>query len=357
MANYTSNRDDGRSSPQSPSLKVIQGTGGDLLGKVTPMNNFAVDYQGFADTLDDEGVKIGQASVRLGSRQIEFTRNDLLIEASSSYPKLTKREVAFISSGFWCIKPQDRPTAPRTYHFMPEIDLAQLEKALNTRFKQLSKEAKQNSKVGPKSTKKLQTMPMDVPVSQVLTPEAAIHLVETCLNKLQVSGRVFHAKLLCCLGDVGAIGATALELAETTNERASTTNSRLGKLKPIVYREKDKESSSYRYFLHPRISKDTVDYVFDKYFASSSQQVPLSSDQAGNPDRIDNITPESDNEESQMSGAESNNQSGADKNQRASFSAANVLINKLPEFNPGWSAEVQASWFQAYQKLVDMAQK
>lgn len=43
------------------------------------------------------------------------------------------------------------------------------------------------------------------------------------------------------------------------------------------------------------------------------------------------------------------------KNSQAS--ATELLVNKLPEFDPTWPQEVKESWFQAYQQLIGMVQK
>lgn len=32
-----------------------------------------------------------------------------------------------------------------------------------------------------------------------------------------------------------------------------------------------------------------------------------------------------------------------------------ILIDRLPEFDPNWSAEVQAKWFDSYQRLTSLA--
>jgi|GEM_PF-4513586 len=36
-------------------------------------------------------------------------------------------------------------------------------------------------------------------------------------------------------------------------------------------------------------------------------------------------------------------------------STTEILIDRLPEFDPGWSAEVQAKWFDSYQRLTSLA--
>jgi hypothetical protein len=37
--------------------------------------------------------------------------------------------------------------------------------------------------------------------------------------------------------------------------------------------------------------------------------------------------------------------------------AIELLVSKLPEFDPAWTQEVKARWFEAYQQLISMVQK
>jgi hypothetical protein len=41
----------------------------------------------------------------------------------------------------------------------------------------------------------------------------------------------------------------------------------------------------------------------------------------------------------------------------AQASATELLVSKLPEFDPAWTQEVKAKWFEAYQQLISMVQK
>ncbi len=49
-------------------------------------------------------------------------------------------------------------------------------------------------------------------------------------------------------------------------------------------------------------------------------------------------------------------QESADSQVAHKPSTSDILVQKLPEFDSNWPAEVQAKWFESYQRLIDMSQ-
>lgn len=46
-----------------------------------------------------------------------------------------------------------------------------------------------------------------------------------------------------------------------------------------------------------------------------------------------------------------------DTDRKTESSTTDLLVSKLPEFDPTWPQEVKESWFKSYQQLIEMAKK
>ena len=137
--------------------------------------------------------------------------------------------------------------------------------------------------------------------------------------------------------------------AETaTGELRQTNHGRFNRLREADILDREKKRSTegkleYHYFLSSRVSKDEIVLEAEKRNVSIADEV------------------KSENHNSEAIAktimTDSNLSAAIPFTQEPRPSATELLLEKLPEFNPTWPEEVQAQWLKSYQQLLDMVKK
>lgn len=140
---------------------------------------------------------------------------------------------------------------------------------------------------------------------------------------------------------------TMKQAEEITGELRQTNHGRFKRLVEAGILLRDKKRSAegkleYHYFLSPEVSKDEI------AAEASRRNISINGETQENNHNLEVPT---------ETMTDSKLPAPAQLGQRLRPSATELLLEKLPEFDPTWPEDVKASWLKSYQELINMVKK
>lgn len=261
-------------------------------------------------------LKIYRAKGNLGRSQIEKA-------VKSTTAKVIRRLKWLTQAGFirYEEKPHRNPGMPASYIYYP-TDALSVEVLEHFEQDAQAKEAKP-----------------DPHQSAVEEPsQLNVVSVQSALEQLRPNAIKSHVELLFNLAKNEEL--SMYQAAELSGSRPQTEHGRLQKLHQFGLLSRTKKLNPdgkprIHFSIKRGISLDEISELAHKYGISSNQSQDSSTSAIlMHPDSSDN-----------------------QQRQSAKQSATEMLVARLPEFDPSWPQEVKQSWFESYQKLIEMSQK
>lgn len=251
-------------------------------------------------------------------------RKNLEITTGASRAKIERRLKWLGADGYinYEKRPLPNPKMPsaRFYSWTGKITL----KVLQLCFQKL--QAKEAVPIRPTENRKETVIAAPISIRAAITQNIRAHAIKSFIQLLLLF--VEHGEL------------SMRQAAGLSGDAPQTQHGRFKKLVQfgILQRERKRSSDEkleFHYFLAPAISQDEILEMAHEYNLIAEPAF------------------DSSNSETEMTSDSSANQLTKKKHQ----SATEMLVSRLPEFDPSWPQEVKQSWFESYQKLIEMSQK
>ncbi|MBT9314132.1 hypothetical protein IXB50_01680 [Leptothoe spongobia TAU-MAC 1115] len=162
--------------------------------------------------------------------------------------------------------------------------------------------------------------------------------VRSAISKLRPYALQDYVQLLLIFVAHGELSMR--QAAELSGDAPQTQHGRFTKLTSFGLLKRERKRSEdgileFHYSLVPGVSSDEIVELAREHNISTNQ-----SNESSTPETV--MT--SDSKANQLP-------------EKQRQSATEMLVARLPEFDPSWPQEVKQSWFESYQKLIEMSQK
>lgn len=163
--------------------------------------------------------------------------------------------------------------------------------------------------------------------------------LENQLSKFRADNRRKYVKLLVTINQHGRLSVR--QYAEATGEKPQNLHGCFSRLEKFGTLQRSQMwgktgRQEYYYGLSPNVHESEIERLAKIYSVSTSEPRETELD---------------------MQKTMPHETTSAEQEQKPQVSTTDVLVSKLPEFDPTWPQEVKESWFKSYQQLIDMAKQ